>query len=151
MLRVLPLIGALCIAACGQTAAPVEETAPPVAAPEVAAPAAPTRESWTCSYMDYAIREGEAPRTVIVRFSVDGDELIDGSFGQRYRILQNNQHALIAVWSIAEVEPNRVEPSIAAWAIAIDKSNGFFSRVNLIGRPGESGFPRDGSCIRDGR
>jgi hypothetical protein len=106
-------------------------------------------ESWTCTYIGYAIRENQAPRPVIVRFTVDGDELVESSFGQRYRILQNNQYALIAAWSIAEIEPGGSEPSIASWSIAIDKRNGFFSRVNLIAEPGRSGSARDGSCILD--
>ncbi len=108
-------------------------------------------ESWTCSYRGYQIRENESPRAVIVRFTVDDQELVEGSQGQRYRILQNNEYGLIAAWSSSEVEPGKSDPTIAAFAIAIDKRTGFFSRVNLIARPDESGSPRDGSCIRDGQ
>ena len=138
-------------AACGQTAPIVE---PPAAAqspvePVAVTPAAAAGESWTCTYIGYAIRENEPPRPVIVRFTVEGDELVDGTFGQRYRILQNNRYGLIAAWSIAEIEPTQSEPSIASWSVVIDKRNGFFSRVNLIAEPGRSGAARDGSCIRD--
>jgi hypothetical protein len=143
-------VAALALAACGQTAPPIEPAAEaPAAEPVAAEPAAAPGESWTCTYMGYAIRENEAPRPVIVRFTVEGDELVEGNFGQRYHILQNNEYALIAAWSIAEIEPTRSEPSIASWSIVIDKRNGFFSRVNLSAEPGRSGGARDGSCIRD--
>ncbi|MFZ4120822.1 MAG: hypothetical protein ACOYKM_04085 [Caulobacterales bacterium] len=143
---------ALAMTGCGQPAVPVERSAPmemPAAVPVAAEPTVASGESWTCTYMGYAIRENEAPRPVIVRFTVEGEELVEGSFGQRYRILQNNQYALIAAWSIAEIEPTLSEPSIASWSIVIDKRNGFFSRVNLIAEQGLSGAARDGSCIRD--
>lgn len=145
-------LAALALTACGQTAPPMEPSGSvetPSIEPALDAIATAPNESWTCTYIGYAMRENEAPRPVIVRFMVDGDELVEGTFGQRYRILQNNQYALIAAWSIAEIEPGRSEPSIASWSIAIDKRNGFFSRVNLSAEPGRSGGARDGSCIRD--
>lgn len=143
---------ALAMTGCGQPAAPVERSAPaemPAAVPVAAEPTVASGESWTCTYVGYAIRENEAPRPVIVRFTVEGEELVSNRPGPRYRILQNNQYALIAAGSIAEIEPNHSEPSIASWTILIDKRNGFFSRVTLINQQGRSGAARDGSCIRD--
>jgi hypothetical protein len=107
-----------------------------------------TGEEWTCTYTGWAVREGDAPPQVIVRFTVRGGELVEGNYGQRLRILQNNEHALIAAWSFAKIEPGRSEPSIGSWSMLIDKRSGFFSRVILDARPGHSGSAREGTCIR---
>jgi len=58
------------------------------------------QESWICTYPGYP--QNSAP--VIDRFRVDGETFIEDTFQLRYRILQNTPFAVVAAWSIAEIE-----------------------------------------------
>jgi hypothetical protein len=91
-------------------------------------PANAAGESWVCAYPGYSADN----RTVIERFTVDGDFLVEAEFGLRYKILQNNEFSIVAAWSISEIEPNHSEPSIGAFVVIIDKKDGSFRRSNAF-------------------
>jgi len=95
--------------------------------------------SWVCSYNGF----GPDNKVVIVDFLIDRDYLI-GSFGQRFKILENNEVGLVAAWSIATIEENRNDPSLGAMIISINKKTGEFRRSNAL-------FSSQDSAVRYGR
>jgi hypothetical protein len=107
-------------------------------------PANAATESWVCAWPSYL--DGKKP--VIVRFKVDGEDLVEEEkFGLRYKILQNNEFSIVAAWSISEIErnQNKTEPSIGAMVVIINKKDGSFRRSNtILGEEGDAAAL--GSC-----
>jgi hypothetical protein len=85
------------------------------------------QESWVCAWPGYL--DG---KPVIDRFTIDGDSLVDSTFGTRYKILQNNEFSIISAWSFSEIESNNTEPSIGAYIVMIDKKKGTIRNSNAI-------------------
>jgi hypothetical protein len=86
-------------------------------------------ESWVCAWPAWPDSDH---RTVIDRFTVEGDFLVESNFGERYRILQNNEFSIFAVWSISQIEPDHNKPSIGGFVVIIGKKDGRFRRSNAI-------------------
>ena len=97
------------------------------------------QETWICAYT-----WSSPDQTVIMKFQVDGDDLIGGSDNnvggdfiltkEKFRILQNNDLGIVAARSFAEIERN--QPAIGAFVVLIDKQNGKFQLSNaILGEP----------------
>ena len=56
---------------------------------------------------------------------------MEDTFGLQYRMLQNNQFSILAVYSISEIEPNHTEPSVGGFVVIIGKKDGSIRRSNL--------------------
>ena len=67
-------------------------------------------EAWICSWPGASAEQ----HPVVMRFHVDGENLVEDRFNLPHRILQNTLYAIVAAWSIAEIEPHRTTPSIGA-------------------------------------
>ncbi len=87
------------------------------------------QETWVCAYA-YPGTE-----TVIVKFQVNGDDLIvESQYSEKFKILQNNDIAIVAARSFAEIE--RGDVAIGAFVVLIDKQNGKFQQSNaILGEP----------------
>jgi hypothetical protein len=110
------------------------------AVPSIAA----DQQRWTCTWPGFSA--DRAP--VIVRFSRDQNDLVESDFGLHYRILQDNDFGLIAVWSIAEIEHGHAEPSIGTMTLVINKKSGALVRANaLLDEPDAVNQPTHGRCI----
>lgn len=100
-------------------------------------------DSWVCAYPGYL-----DSKPVIVHFTIEGGDLVEiGSpFDMHYKILQNNELAVVAAWSISVVELNqkKPEPSIGAMVVIINKQDGSFRRGNVL-MSGDT-TPSDGTC-----
>jgi hypothetical protein len=85
-------------------------------------------ETWTCSYKDFS----DDRRTVTERFvEIDG-YMVQAKYGTKYRILENNEHGLVAVWSTSWLE--RGTPNVGSYTIVISKKTGvFLTSETLIG------------------
>jgi hypothetical protein len=81
-----------------------------------------------------------------VKYHRDGDFLVETKWDQKYRILQNSPDGLIAVWSIAEIEPNHHAPSIATFSVMLEKKTRKFMFSNAVLDEGKSGTAT-GSCL----
>ena len=82
---------------------------------------------------------------MLVRFEVSPPDLIDAGTQERYRILQNNEHSLIAAISISRNQEGQQEPAIGALSISIDKTTGEFWWNNTF-----AGVARaHGKCLKD--
>ena len=85
---------------------------------------ASAQRAWVCSY------PGTNPKeSVVLNYVKAGDYMVEDHFGLRYRILQDSKYALVAAWSIAEMEPNSQEPSIGVFTIMIDKISKRYRRA----------------------
>jgi hypothetical protein len=104
--------------------------------------AANAEQSWTCTYPGYLA--DRAP--VIVRYREIDGFLVEEEFGTKYRILQDNRHAVIATWTFAEIERGNSAPSIAAATIMIVKATGDFLRSNA--RPDSDSSRARGKCLK---
>jgi hypothetical protein len=105
-------------------------------------PAAFAQSVWTCTWAGY----GNGSKPVISRFRIVGGDVVDDTFQQHYRILQNNTYGLVAAWSISEIEPNKRDPSVGAFLIVIDKQTNEFKTVTVTTRE-QNYAPRVGTCI----
>lgn len=85
--------------------------------------AASAQRAWTCTYAG-----SNAKETVVLKYVKAGDYLIESHFGIRYRILQDSKRALVAAWSIAEMESNPQEASIGVFTVMIDKNSKRYRR-----------------------
>jgi hypothetical protein len=102
-------------------------------------------EELICTYPGFS--ETTKPVTpVIVKYRREGDFLVETSWGLKYRILQNSPDGLIAVWSIAEIEPNHHAPSIATFSVMLEKKTRKFMFSNAVLDEGKSGTAT-GSCL----
>jgi hypothetical protein len=73
-------------------------------------------QSWVCSYTDF----NQTP--IITKYVLSGGVLTDDSKdGLKYKVLQNNEYSIIATYSISEVKPGQMEPSIGATTVIIGK------------------------------
>jgi hypothetical protein len=97
------------------------------------------QETWVCAYT-----WSSADQTVIRKFQVNGDDLIDSSQDagnpfekpEKFTILQNNEFGIVAAQSFAEMERYYVEPAIGAYVVLINKQNGKFQQSNaILGEP----------------
>ena len=84
---------------------------------------ASAQRAWVCTYPGGNPKE---PQTL--KYVKAGDYLVESHFGIRYRILQDSKHALIAAWSIAEMESNPQEASIGVFTVMIDKATKRYRR-----------------------
>src|SRR5437667_10047266 len=60
---------------------------------------AAAEEVWTCTYPGFS----QDRRPVIVRYRQIGEFLVDDTWNQQYRIMQNNQFGIVASWSISTI------------------------------------------------
>src|SRR5262245_14315914 len=74
-------------------------------------------ESWVCPYPSYHPTI-EEPVTVM-RFDVEGDELVETEFQKRYKILQDNEFSIVAVASFSWKRSNDAEPEIGAFILLV--------------------------------
>jgi hypothetical protein len=94
------------------------------------------QETWVCAYT-----WSSADQTVIRKFQINGDDLIDssqdaGNPPEKFTILQNNEFGIVAARSFAEISPYYVELSIGAFVVLINKQNGKFQLSNaILGEP----------------
>jgi len=97
------------------------------------------KDSWICTYAD------EDNKTKITKFEVVSDELIQGGAAvTKYKILQNNDVAIVAAYSLAEIyQPN--QPVIGALIVLINKQD---NTLVLSGATTYMNFtPQKGTCI----
>jgi hypothetical protein len=103
------------------------------------AASADAAEVWNCTYA-HGISEA-----VLVRFEISPPDLIDTGTQERYRILQNNEHSLIATISISRNQEGQQEPAIGALSLEINKATGEFWWKNTF-----AGVARaHGKCRQD--
>jgi hypothetical protein len=102
-------------------------------------------EDLICTYPGYS-DPPEPPEPVIKKYRREGDFLVDTKWGSTYRILQNSPDGLIAVSSIAKIEPNRRAPSIATFSVMLEKKTRKFMFSNAVLDEGKSGTAT-GSCL----
>ena len=102
-------------------------------------------EELICTYPGFS-ETSKPVSPVIMKYRREGDFLVETKWGLEYRILQNSSNGLIAVWSIAEIEPNHRAPSIATFSVMLEKKTRrfMFSTASLNG--GNSGTST-GSCL----
>lgn len=115
----------ICIALAGFSSAYAED----------AASAAPARQTWTCRYI---AATPDGPLQVTAKFQVVGDELAevetiprDLNFGEKYKILENNDTDIVAAISIAKIG-DIPPPGVGAVVIIIAKQNGLFQQSGAI-------------------
>jgi hypothetical protein len=71
----------------------------------------------------------------------------DDPVQESYRILQNNEYAIIAAMAIAAIPPGHSKLSILSRTFVIDKSNGELVWSNLtLGEPDSMSKPVHGTC-----
>jgi hypothetical protein len=107
-----------------------------------------TRETWTCHYI---ATSPDGPLQITATFQVVGDELAEVetvpsglNFGERYKILENNDANIVAAISIAKIG-DPPPPGIGAVVIIIAKHNGLFQQSGaLFGL--RTGAPTLGHC-----
>jgi hypothetical protein len=102
---------------------------------EDAASAGQARQTWSCRYI---ATTPDGPLQITAMLQVIGDELAEVgtlpnglNFGERYKILENNDADIVAAISIAkigEIPP----PGIGAVVIIIAKQNGLFQQSGAI-------------------
>lgn len=99
---------------------------------------------WTCTWPGFSPDH----RPVLTRFKVKGDLLIeDDPLQESYRILQNNEHAIIATMAFAAIPPGHSKLSILSRTFVIDKSTGELLWSNLtLGEPDSMNKPVHGKC-----
>jgi hypothetical protein len=110
--------------------------------------AAQDRETWTCHYI---AASPDGPLQITTTFQVVGDELAEVAtvpsglnFGERYKILENNDANIVAAISIAKIG-DPPPPGIGAVVIVIAKHNGLFQQSGaLLGL--QTGSPTLGHC-----
>jgi hypothetical protein len=85
-------------------------------------------------------------KPIIMKYRREGDFLVETKWDLKYRILQNSPDGLIAVWSIAEIEPNHHAPSIATFSVMLEKKSRQFMFSNASLNEGKSGTAT-GSCL----
>jgi hypothetical protein len=95
-------------------------------------------EELICTYPGYS-DPPDTSRPVIMKYHREGDFLVETKWGLKYRILQNSPDGMIAVWSIAEIEPNHQAPSIGTFSVMLEKKTRrfMFSKAGL--NEGKSG------------
>jgi hypothetical protein len=98
-------------------------------------------EELICTY-----RFSDSPKQIIIKYHREGDFLVETNGLTEYRILQNSPDGLIAVWSMAEVEPNRQAPSIGTFSVMLEKKTRRFMRFNAFIDEGTTGTAF-GSCL----
>jgi hypothetical protein len=109
---------------------------------------AQAREAWTCRYI---ATTPDGPLQITTTFRVVGDELAEIetvpsglNFGERYKILENNDATIVAAISIAKIG-DPPPPGIGAVIIIIAKHNGLFQQSGaLLGL--RTGSPTLGHC-----
>jgi hypothetical protein len=106
--------------------------------------AARAQDIWTCTWPGFSPDH----RPVLTRFKVQGDFLIeDDPIQESYRILQNNEYAIIATMAIAAIPPGNSKLRILSRTFVIDKSNGDLLWSNLtLGEPDSANKPIHGTC-----
>ncbi len=95
------------------------------------ATSAEAAEAWTCSHpvltgpatMYESLNGGPS----ITRFELSPPELIDDHHHLRYRIVQNDDHALVATAPVSRTENGQKDPTVEAWTVAINKATGELS------------------------
>ena len=113
---------------------------------------------WTCTWPGFSSDH----RPVLMRFKVQGDFLIEDNslrtgeeplsssgshLPESYRILQNNENAVIATMAIAAIPPGHSKLSILSRTFVIDKSTGELVWSNLtLGEPDSANKPVHGTC-----
>ena len=102
-------------------------------------------EELICTYPGYS-DPPDPPEPVIKKYRREGDFLVDTKWGSKYRILQNSPDGLIAVSSIAKIEPNRRAPSIATFSVMLEKETRRFMFSVASLNEGKSGAST-GSCL----
>lgn len=101
---------------------------------------------WTCTYPDLSTKE-----LLTTEFPIIRDELIeDDVFQLRFKILQNTDYGLVAVWSIADMEenfPNKKTPTIGIIAMVINKKTGELLRsITTFEAPDKMDTTVRGTC-----
>ena len=106
--------------------------------------AARAGDVWTCTWPGFT----DDHRPVVARFKVQGDYLVeDDPLQGSYRILQNNENALIATLGSAAIPPGREKLTILSRTFLIDKSTGELVWANLaLGDPNAVNKPVRGTC-----
>jgi hypothetical protein len=99
-------------------------------------------EELICTYPGYS----NPPKPIIVKYRREGDFLVETKWDLKYRILQNSPDGLIAVWSIAEIEPNHHAPSIATFSVMLEKKTRQFMFSTAALDEGRSSTAT-GSCL----
>jgi hypothetical protein len=91
--------------------------------------------TWTCRYI---AATPDGPLQVTAKFQVVGDELAevetipgDLNFGEKYKILENNDTDIVAAISIAKIG-DIPPPGVGAVVIIIAKRNGLFQQSGAI-------------------
>jgi hypothetical protein len=102
----------------------------------------PTSQEWICTWT----RPGDQ-RPTILHLRVEGDNLLGVPYPLGYRIVTNNPDGIVAVYSVAALEPTHSESLLGAEVIMLDKRFLAFRVLNMyLRRPGvvDSGGP----CIK---
>jgi hypothetical protein len=60
----------------------------------------------------------------ITRFELSPPDLIDDQHQRRYRIVQNDDYALVATAPVSQIEKGQKDPTVGAWTVAINRVTG---------------------------
>ena len=102
----------------------------------------PTSQEWICTWT----RPGDQ-RPTVFHLRVEGDNLLGFPYPLGYRIVTNNPDGLVAVYSVAALEPNHSETTLGAEVIMLDRRSLAFRVLNVyLRRPGA--VDSVGSCIK---
>jgi hypothetical protein len=103
---------------------------------------ADAQERWVCAFPHKL-----EPTMVFTHFTVDGD-FLKASEGLDYRILENNEFSIVAVWSMSKIWTGNTEPRMGAAVVVIDKTTGKYRRSSVyVGEFGDDSVY--GKCERD--
>jgi hypothetical protein len=103
-------------------------------------------EELICTYRFSGPPQDPPKPPVIMKYRRQGDFLIETKWDLEYRILQNSPDGLIAVWSIAEIEPNHRAPSIGTFTVMLENKTRRFMWSQAGLNEGQNGTAA-GSCL----
>jgi len=102
------------------------------------------QRSWICTYP--GIINPNSP--VIDRYTIQGGEILVQQLNARFRILKDDDHAIIGSW-IPPIDPTaRANYMADVFMVLIDKRTRHFRFVHLGTAPGDSSIA-EGSCLPD--
>ncbi len=102
------------------------------------------KEIWTCSFLT----SGENARAVIARYEVVGPVASEFLMGHKnWRVVENNEDLLVAIWIGSSLEPGLQVPAMGAVTIIIGKKDGAYLRFSAFF--GADPVPRKtGTCLK---
>jgi hypothetical protein len=102
-------------------------------------------ESWTCSFLISSTKT-----QAVASYAVSGNVLIEtwaNGTTERFRLIEHNEHGIVAISALAAVEPGQTTATVGFHAVAIDARTrqAWFAATSAGHGPDEMD---QGTCIR---